>query len=285
MLNSIPDYQARESERIYRGELSVTFTEDMRSTDFSDRTFYVTDLLDNNTMVAGYVSYSPALRKTVFVPMVPFQPNGFYRVEIKTDDENSGERGVHDLAGNPLDNAFMWTFRTTDAPFEPIWSMNFSVTDGTSKDANKYAGVEYGALDEEDEKDARAVPALANQLRMVFLNRNQVQFERDIRPADGRLSHHWFFVILNAQEYAAVTLKWRPSIRLTKTTRQYQVIRLVEFDEYGNVTNTITLDPTEASVNPDTGEIDPVLAYTYVNQGEASRYFRLDVQKVSFVAG
>ncbi|MCK5734799.1 MAG: Ig-like domain-containing protein, partial [Candidatus Latescibacteria bacterium] len=285
VLNSIPDYQARERERIYRGELSVTFTDEMRSTDFSDRTFYVTDLLDNNTMVAGYVSYSPALRKTVFVPMVPFQPNGFYRVEIKTDDENSGERGVHDLAGNPLDNAFMWTFRTTDAPFEPIWSMNFSVTDGTSKDANKYAGVEYGALDEEDEKDARAVPALANQLRMVFLNRNQVQFERDIRPADGRLSHHWFFVILNAQEYAAVTLKWRPSIRLTKTTRQYQVIRLVEFDEYGNVTNTITLDPTEASVNPDTGEIDPVLAYTYVNQGEASRYFRLDVQKVSFVAG
>ncbi len=232
VLNSIPDYQARESERIYRGELSVTFTDDMRSTDFSDRTFYVTDLLDNNTKVAGYVSYSPALRKTGFVPIVPFRPNGFYRVEIKTDVDTDGdgmmdERGVHDLAGNPLDNAFMWTFRTTDAPFEPIWSMVFSVTDGASKDANKYAAVEYGALDQEDEKDARAVPGLANQLRMVFLNRDQVQFERDIRPADGRLSHHWFFVIDNAQSGALVTIDWQPSIRLTKTTRQYQVIRLV----------------------------------------------------------
>jgi len=106
VLNSIPDYQARESERIYRGELSVTFTDDMRSTDFSDRTFYVMDLLNNNTKVAGYVSYSPALRKTVFVPIVPFRPNGFYRVEVKTDVDTDGddiidEQGVHDLAGNP----------------------------------------------------------------------------------------------------------------------------------------------------------------------------------------
>jgi len=290
VLNSIPDYQARESERIYRGELSVTFTDDMRAMDFDDRTFYVMDLLDNNKKVAGYVSYSPALRKTVFVPIVPFQPNGFYRVEIKTDGDTDGdgtidERGVHDLAGNPLDNSFMWTFRTTDAPFEPTWSMNFSVADGTSTDANNYATVEYGALDEEDEKDALAVPALASQLRMVFLNRDKVEFDRDIRPADGRLSHHWFFVIDNAPSGATVTINWTPSIKLTKTTRQYQVIRLVEFDGEGNVQNTIALDPTEASVNPDTGLIDPVEAYTYTNQGERSRYFRLDVQKVGFVAG
>ncbi|MEK7812223.1 MAG: hypothetical protein AAB296_00555, partial [Candidatus Desantisbacteria bacterium] len=108
------------------------FTDDMRATDFSDRTFVVSDLLDNNKQVAGYVSYSPALRKTIFVPIVPFNPNGFYRVEIKTDEmeEIDGEvnikRGVHDLAGNPLDNAFMWTFRTTDAPFEPVWSITLS---------------------------------------------------------------------------------------------------------------------------------------------------------------
>jgi hypothetical protein len=285
VLNSIPDYQARESERIYRGELSVTFTDDMRSTDFSDRTFYVTNLLDNNTKVPGYVSYSPALRKTVFVPIVPFQPNGFYRVEIKTDDEDSGERGVHDLAGNPLDNAFMWTFRTTDAPFEPTWSMNFSVTDGSATDGNNYAAVAHGALDAEDEKDARAVPGLANQLRMSFLNRDRVEFDRDMRPADGRLSHHWFFVIDHAQSGAPVTINWTPSIKLTRTTRQYQVIRLVEFDEDGSVTNTVTLDPTEAGINSETGEIDPVLAHTYTNQGEISRYFRLDVMKVSFVAG
>jgi hypothetical protein len=290
VLNTIPDYQTRESERIYRGELSITFTDDMRATDFDDRTFYVTDLLDNNKKVAGYVSYSPALRKVVFVPIVPFQPNGYYRVGIKTDTENpdgTTDRGVHDLAGNPLDNAFSWTFRTTDAPFEPTWAMNFRVNDGIATDANNIAAVEYGALDEEDEsdeKDARAVPGIASQLRMSFLNPDKVQFERDIRPADGRLAHHWFFEIVNAQEYSTVTLEWQPSVGLTKTTRQYQVINLVEFDANGDVSNTVTLDPTLAGVDPETGEVEFVQAYSYVNQGETTRHFRLDVQKVSFVA-
>ncbi len=290
VLNSVPDYQARESQRIYRGELSITFTDDMRATDFNDRTFYVMDLLDNNKKVSGYVSYSPALRKTVFVPIVPFRPNGFYRVEIKTDtdtddDGTIDERGVHDLAGNPLDNAFMWTFRTTDAPFEPTWSMNWRVTDGTATDANNIVAVEYGGLDEEDEKDVRSVPALASQLRMSFLNSDKVEFDRDIRSADGRLAHHWFFVIDNAQQSATVTLEYQPSVKLTKTTRQYLVIRLVEFDQYGEVSNTINLDPTQAQTDPNTGEISFVQAYQYTNQGERSRYFRLDVQKVSFVAG
>ena len=289
VLNSIPDYQARESERIYRGELSVTFTDDMRATDFSDETFYVTDLLDNDTKVAGYVSYSPALRKTVFVPIVPFQPNGFYHVEIKTDvDTNSDgvidEQGVHDLAGNSLDNMFMWTFRTTDAPFEPTWSMNWRVTDGIDTDANNITSVEYGGLDDEDEKDVRAVPSLASQMRMSFLNRDKIEFDRDIRPADGRLAHHWFFVVDNVQQGSTVTLEYQPSVKLTKTTRQYQVIRLVEFDQDGNVSNTIDLDPAQATTDL-TGEISFVQAYQYTtNQGERSRYFRLDVQKASYVA-
>ena len=288
VLSTVPDYQARESERIYHGELSVTFTDDMRADDFSDRTFVVTDLLENKK-VPGYVSYSPALRKAIFVPIVPFRPNGFYRVEIKTDVDVDGdgkidERGVHDLAGNPLDRAMVWTFRTTDAPFEETWSITLSVTDGTSKDGNKVAGVAYGASDGEDEKDARAVPGLADQLRLVFLNQDKVQFERDFRPADGRLSHHWFFAVLNAKEGSTVTLKWQPSIRLTRTTRQYQIIRLVEFDEDGNVTNVIPLDPTKATVDPQTGEVEPMVAYTYTNHGEVARYFRLDVQKANFVA-
>ncbi|MBU0700304.1 hypothetical protein KKE26_03275 [bacterium] len=76
VLTSIPDYQASEAERIYRGELSVLFTDDMRASDFTDRTFYVMDLLNNNEKVAGYVSYSPALRKATFVPIVPFKPYG-----------------------------------------------------------------------------------------------------------------------------------------------------------------------------------------------------------------
>ncbi len=222
----------------------------MRATDFTDRTFLVTDLLENNKQVAGYVSYSPALRKAIFVPIVPFTPYGFYRVEIKTDEKKVVgtqtfiERGVHDLAGNPLDNAFVWTFRTKDAPFEQTWSIGLSVTDGTALDGNNIAAVEYGASDGTDEKDAPSVPAMAFQMRLSYLDRQKNEFERDIRPADGRLSHHWFFVVDNAKKYATVTISRQPSLLLTKTNRQYQVMRLVEFDANNNVSNNITLDPT-----------------------------------------
>lgn len=287
VLTTIPDYQARESQRIYRGELSVIFTDDMRADDFTDRTFAVTDLLKGGEKVAGFVSYSPALRKSIFVPIVPFRPNGFYRVEVKTDvkkADGSVDRGVHDLAGNPLDNTFIWTFRTTDAPFEETWSITLSVTDGMSSDANNIAALEYGASDAEDERDARAVPPLTSQMSISFLDRNKVEYDRDIRPADGRLSHHWFFVIDNAVNGSNVTIRWKPSIKLIRTERQYQVIRLVEFNADGIVKQTIPLDPTAVPVNPDTGEIGEAEAYTYKNEGERSRYFRLDVQKSGFVA-
>ncbi|MBU0702004.1 hypothetical protein KKE26_12075 [bacterium] len=287
VLCSIPDYQASEAERIYRGELSVLFTDDMRAMDFTDRTFYVMDLLNNNEKVAGYVSYSPALRKAIFVPIVPFTPYGFYRVEIKTDEEKPDhtiEQGVHDLAGNPLDNAFMWTFRTKDAPFEQVWSIGLSVTDGISLDGNNIAGVEYGATDGTDEKDAQSVPGMASQMRLSYLNKQRQGFDRDIRPADGRLSHHWFFVIDNAKRYTTVTLSWQPSLLLTKSTRQYQTMRLVEFDANNNVTNNIVLDPSQVKINPQTGEMESTEIYSYVNKGELSRYFRLDVQKENFVA-
>jgi hypothetical protein len=286
VLTSIPDYQARESERIYRGELSAIFTDDMRADDFSDRTFYVTDLMKSGEKVAGFVSYSPALRKAIFVPIVPFNSNGFYRAEIKTDTENAGitERGVHDLAGNPLDNAFMWTFRTTDAPFEPTWSITLSASDGTNTDNNNIAGVEYGALDGEDEKDARSVPALISRLNLSFLDRAMTEFDRDIRPADGRLAHYWFFVISDAKNGSTVTIKWRPSLKLTKTDRQYKDIRLVEFNLDGSVKQTILLDPTPSSLDPNTGQMTELVAYTYTNGGESSRYFRLDVMKSDFVA-
>ena len=302
VLNTVPDYQARESERTYRGELSITFTDDMRADDFSDRTFAVTDLLEDNKKVAGYVSYSPALRKAIFVPVTPFRPNGFYRAEVKTDvEQNDGtvSRGLHDLAGNPLDNGFSWTFRTKDAPFEETWLVALSATDGIDRDGNNLASVEYGALDDEDEKDARSVPGLSGQMRLTFVEQDPgfdqepPEFDRDTRPADGRLSHHWYFVVENAQTDATVTIRWRPSIRLTKTTRQYQVIQLTEFDNEGQVANVISLDPGEAETNPETGEAEETEAYTYENaatRGDHSfdtdiRYFRLDVQKSTFVAG
>ncbi len=118
---------------------------------------------------------------------------------------------------------------------------------------------------------------------MSYLDRQRVEFDRDIRPADGRLSHHWFFVIDNAKRYATVTISWQPAILLTKTNRQYQVMRLVEFDAQGNVTNNISLDPTAVTFNQ-YGDPELTEIYSYVNKGELSRYFRLDVQKVDFVA-
>jgi len=291
VLNSIPNYQAHDSERIYRGELSVTFTDDMRADDFSDRTFYVMDLLDDNNKVSGYVSYSPALRKTVFVPVTPFQPNGFYRAEIKTDEDTNSDgeidvQGVHDLAGNPLDNSFMWTFRTTDAPFEPTWSLTFRATDGITSDGNNLAAVEYGAEDGLDEKDALSVPSFGSHISLNFLDHDKIEYQRDVRPADGRLSHHWFFTICDAEEGSTVKIYYKPSVKLTKTTRQYQNLRLVEFDSDGSVTNTITLYPEcpagKPQPDPQTGEIK---AYEYqVEPGESCRYFRLDVEKVGFVA-
>jgi len=284
VLTTLPDYQSKESQRIYRGELSAIFTDDMRDDDFSDDTFTVVDLLDNNQAVAGFVSYSPSLRKGIFVPVEPFKPNGFYRAEIKTDVD--ADRGVHDLAGNPLDNAFMWTFRTTDAPFEPTWSITLKATytDGTDSDANNIAAVEYSALDGEDERDAQAVPGLASNLRLSFLDRNEVEFDRDIRPADGRISHHWFFAVINAGNGKSVNIRWKPSIKLTRTDRQYQVLRLIEFSSTGTVLQTITLDPTLATIDPATGEPIEISAHTYTSAGEASRYFRLDVMKANIVA-
>jgi len=277
VLTTIPDYQASESQRIYRGELSAIFTDDMRADEFNDQTFFVTDLLKGSQQVAGFVSYSPTLRKAVFVPITPFQPNGFYRVEIKTD--------VHDLAGNPLENAFTWKFRTTDSPFEETWSIILSADDGTSTDANNIVAVEYGAEDGEDEKDARAVPKISSQFDLSFLDRDLVKFDRDIRPADGRLGHHWFFAISNPG--GDVTIMYQPSIKLTRSPdlRQYKVLRLMEFDEDGNVSNIIPLKPEDAEFDPNTGKYMPLEAYSYTPKpGEDSRHFRLDVQKASFVA-
>jgi len=124
---------------------------------------------------------------------------------------------------------------------------------------------------------------MASVLRMSFLNRGKEEFDRDIRPADGRLSHHWFFVVGNAKNGSDVTIKYRPSIKLVRNERQYQDLWLVEFDAAGNITQRVKLNPNSA-FNTATGEIDEIIAYTYKNAGEAVRYFRLDIQKASLVA-
>jgi hypothetical protein len=78
-----------------------------------------------------------------------------------------------------------------------------------------------------------------------------------------------------------------PKLARSRDLRQYKDLELVEFkyDEVNkiwNVTNRIPLEPEDA-VTPD-GDIVEIEAYTYTSEGEVSRYFRLDVQKVSLVA-
>jgi len=124
-----------------------------------------------------------------------------------------------------------------------VWSIALAATDGASIDANNIAAVAYGAKDSEDEGDARAVPPLSSQLNLSFVDRNKIDFERDTRPDDDRLSHHWFFSIENAQADVPVQIFWNPAMMLRQDEPQYQVIRLVEFDADGKVTNTITLKP------------------------------------------
>ncbi len=286
VLTTTPFYQDRESLRIYRGELSASFTDDMTADDFSDRTFTVVDLLNSNEKVAGIVSYSQTLRKAIFTPVTPLDPNGFYKATIKTDTLSEGsvtDAGVHDLAGNPLDNALSWTFRTTDSPFEETWSIALSVTDTQpATDAGKLAAVAFGALDEEDEQDARAVPRMSTQLALNFLHKQGTAigdtFERDTRPADGRLAHQWFFEVANPAG-GNVEIQWLPSLALTRTTRQYQVLNLVEFDENGAVANTIALNPV--GVDPD-GNPEVIHSYS-ATEGE-TRIFRLDVMKSEMAA-
>ena len=272
VLTTIPFYQDKDAARIYHGELSATFNDDMRSTDFSDRTFEVIDLLNNAPPVGGFVSYSPALRKAVFVPVTPFNPNGFYKATINSS--------VHDLAGNALKSEFSWTFRTTDSPFEETWSIILSATDGDSTDGNNIASVEFGAEEGEDAKDARALTAFGNQLALSFIDDQLTEFDRDTRPADGRLSHHWFSAVKHAT--GNVTLSWKPSSKLIQSAaqRQYKELRLVEFiDEGGTPTQqTISLDPSVARDSAGLPEQTDIYTYTPAT-GELVRYFRLDVMK------
>ncbi|MCH7892244.1 MAG: Ig-like domain-containing protein, partial [Gemmatimonadetes bacterium] len=241
VLTTIPNYQDSESERTYKGELSVVFTDDMNENDLTSDTFEVMNLLESNAaqkQVSGFVSYSPALRKAIFVPEIPFDSNGFYKVTIKTDNEDTGEEGVHDLAGNPLDNEFSWTFRTTDSLFEETWELTFAVEAGPGpmRDGNNIAAVEVGedVSDGDDERDAQTVPSLSSQLRRSFLHADLTEYDRDTRPADGRISHHWFFVVDHgdmSDSPTEVTLLWKPSIEMTKAERDYQFTRLIEFED------------------------------------------------------
>ncbi len=305
VLTTVPFYQDTESDRIYRGELSTTFTDDMNADDFSDRTFYVVDLLNDSMKVSGFVSYSPTLRKAIFVPVTPLDPNGFYKVTIKTDTLNAEgavtEAGVHDLAGNPLDNEFSWTFRTIDSLFEETWRITLAAETTTTggeilRDGNNIAGVETQAEDGEDEKDAAAMDSLISQIRMSFLHDDVSEYDRDIRPADGRVSHHWFIVVdhsLMSANPSQVTIKWRPSIGLTQVGRDYQFIQLVEFEaDESTVRRVVSLNPELGVLDPLTGQIgvlDPLtgeftdmVALTYTpDVDEDSRYFRLDVRKAA----
>jgi len=129
----------------------------------------------------------------------------------------------------------------TPPPVDTTFSISVAAANGDYTDANNIAAVADDALDGEDERDARAAPS--PQFKLSFLDRNKVEFDRDARPNDGRLSHHWFFTVGNPQPGVPVQIFWSPSKILRQAERQYQVIRLVEFNQDGNATNTKTLEP------------------------------------------
>ena len=84
---------------------------------------------------------------------------------------------------------------------------------------------------------------------MSFIDDNLAEFDRDTRPADGRLSHHWFFAVKHATGNA--TLSWKPSSKLIQSSalRQYNELRLVEFIDKGGTLKQqkkISLDPSVA---------------------------------------
>jgi len=208
---------------------------------------------------------------------------------------------VHDLAGNPLDQEFSWTFRTGDAFVEDTWSLTLAARDSNSTNGEKIAAVVFGAEDTEDENDVRS-PGLPSGLELVFVNpdlRDEsdslIEFDRDTRPADGRLGHHWFFAVKDPT--GDVTLSWEPTSKLVSTaTRHYSNFTLTEFTWDGTTMTQVnsdnSLDPSGEPNDGNGGAVDqttflPTEAdfYSYTPAtGETVRYFRLDVTKSSFIA-
>lgn len=86
--------------------IAAPFSEPMDPESINTNTFTVSDA-DGNS-VSGTVRYDGATYTATFSPSSPFNYSSIYTATITT--------GARDLAGNPLQDAFSWTFTTEAAP-------------------------------------------------------------------------------------------------------------------------------------------------------------------------
>jgi len=93
--------------------ITATFSEEMDPETISSNTFI---LKQGTAEVSGTVTYSGVTG--VFEPQSDLDPDTIYTVTVK-----GGGNGVKDLAGNPMESDYVWSFDTdleaSDPPFDP----------------------------------------------------------------------------------------------------------------------------------------------------------------------
>ncbi|MEW6621325.1 MAG: Ig-like domain-containing protein, partial [bacterium] len=94
---------ANGQTKVYLGNrIRITFSEEMGTETINENT-----ILLNNGAVVGSVSYNPDIRSAFFTPTQPLNIGTNYTILVK-----SGETGVKDLAGNPLEVDYTSSFTT-----------------------------------------------------------------------------------------------------------------------------------------------------------------------------
>ena len=88
-------------------EVTATFSEEMDPSSITTSTVSMTGL--GGISVTGTVSYAAATKRLTFKPSSNLASNTTFTVTIK-----GGTTGAKDLAGNPLTNNYVWSFRTAD---------------------------------------------------------------------------------------------------------------------------------------------------------------------------
>ena len=293
VLTSVPDYQAAEIDRIFTSEISVTFNDDMMASSLTDDTFKVIDL-KTSAKVAGVVSYSPALRKAVFVPIVSLEVNQMYRAIVRTESieqvetqDEAGDTiteevqvpGVKDSAGNSLDMDFIWTFRAAGTPKNtPVWQFSIDAYAGEfgdyadPKDLHNRAGVAFDSIDGKDANDRAVPPDHGASLLLSFPHTSDSldpwdypadqNYDIDIRHADGRLQYVWF-VEVKTDQARTITLEWD----VDAVASSYVLMQIEEM-------NTHEVTPmTKRSIE------NPSVHYTYQATEAETRLFKITIAK------
>src|SRR5215211_5874308 len=93
--------------------VEATFSEAMNASTINGSTFTLTSA-GTTTPVAAQVSYASATNQATLDPSTDLAPGTTYTATIK-----GGNKGVKDLAGNPLRSNNTWSFTTAAAPPAP----------------------------------------------------------------------------------------------------------------------------------------------------------------------